>query len=438
MKRKYKIVLVGAGVGSMSAVIKLLKLGFKGDDILMIEMGDDIYNRKSDDYVESFGGSGTFSDFKWLVADPGTNIGGATYKYIEENKVKEIYDEVFDDIKHFHPDPSQIMFSGKKEEPKYIIDSPFELKQSDCYHIGTDYGLEMIKNIYDWFVDKEVNMIFRTKVLDIDFKNQIILSENKDNKEKQSFYFEKCFIAVGKVGIGFFSDLIKKYNINTTSHNMQVGCRFETEYEYFKDLAEINYDFKLYKKFNDDISGRSFCTNNQKAYVANEVYPGLGTGFNGHCYSDISKQNNKTNFGILLEVKGIEEPFEKTKEIVNKCNTQDKKGKIVKVGNCTPSLNEGYKEVNIDEFKQDMSEYSEYILNFIDDLKTTFPKMDSYNIYYPEFKLLSRSVIINNNDLSIEGYPNIHIAGDINGCRGLFCTQIQSYYVAEKLNEYFK
>ena len=43
------------------------------------------------------------------------------------------------------------MYTEPVEEPQYIKDSPFELRQSPCYHLGTDYGQKQVKNIFEYF-----------------------------------------------------------------------------------------------------------------------------------------------------------------------------------------------------------------------------------------------------------------------------------------------
>ena len=54
----------------------------------------------------------------------------------------------------------------------------------------------------------------------------------------------------------------------------------------FKNLIDISYDFKLYKKFEDKgVSLRSFCTNNNAAYVAVEETYG-DVSYNGHAKKD--------------------------------------------------------------------------------------------------------------------------------------------------------
>ena len=86
-----------------------------------------------------------------------------------------------------------------------------------------------------------------------------------------------------------------------------------------------SYDFKLYRKFEDKgVSLRSFCTNNNAAYVAVEETYGDHS-YNGHAKKDEAFRNNMTNFGILMEVQGIDKPFDWSRDVVQ-INTIDGTG----------------------------------------------------------------------------------------------------------------
>ena len=124
---------------------------------------------------------------------------------------------------------------------------------------------------------------------------------------------------MGKSGIDFSQGLIDSYKLKTEPKAVQIGVRFEAPQKYFQKLIDVSYDFKLYQKFEDDgVSLRSFCTNNNAAYVAAEHTYG-DISYNGHAKKDKKYVNNLTNFGILMEIRGIDDPFawsrEKVKEL---------------------------------------------------------------------------------------------------------------------------
>ncbi len=50
-------------------------------------------------------------------------------------------------------------------------------------------------------------------------------------------------------------------------------AKWRAPQHHFQKLIDISYDFKLYRKFEDKgVSLRSFCTNNNAAYVAVEEH----------------------------------------------------------------------------------------------------------------------------------------------------------------------
>ena len=105
-------------------------------------------------------------------------------------------------------------------------------------------------------------------------------------------------------------------DLPTEPKPVQIGVRFEAPQHHFQKLIDISYDFKLYRKF-DDVSLRSFCTNNNAAYVAVEETYGDHS-YNGHAKKDEAYRNDMTNFGILMEIRGIDKPFDWSREAVKK------------------------------------------------------------------------------------------------------------------------
>ena len=130
--------------------------------------------------------------------------------------------------------------------------------------------------------------------------------------------YNQLIFAVGKSGIDFVQEIQDEYQLETEPKSVQIGVRFEAPQKHFQELIDISYDFKLYRKFEDKgVSLRSFCTNNNAAYVAvEETYGDLS--YNGHAKKDPKYKNNMTNFGILMEINNIKNPFEWSRNVVNK------------------------------------------------------------------------------------------------------------------------
>lgn len=250
--------------------------------------------------------------------------------------------------------------------------------------------------------------------------------------------FDTCIVGTGKAGIDFSAKLAQKYDLPTESKSCQIGVRFESPQKYFQKLIDISYDFKLYQKF-DNVSLRSFCTNNNAAYVAVEETYG-DVSYNGHAKKGEEFRNNMTNFGILMEIKGIENPFEWSRNVVSKCQINGK-GLYYSPGNRQPSYTSENTEIQVEPISwlsligvmDAFDGYFEYIVNFISQMNQIFNFGDDYGIYIPEVKYLSPEPLVNYNNLSLIDYPNVHFVGDALSARGITVAGSQGIYVAESI-----
>jgi uncharacterized FAD-dependent dehydrogenase len=423
-----KIVYIGAGVSTQYAVLHLLKNGYDATKITIIDKGKDIHTRLPEDVMTGAGGAGTWSDFKVI---PSFKQGGLFYPHYckDEEYANKLSKQLYDYIVEYHPDPSKIMYTEPVEEPQFIKDSPFELRQSPCYHLGTDYGQQQVKNIFEYFEQCGVNQIYNVEITNIDFKrNEIGIGHNY-------IKYDKLIIATGKSGMDLLTKLINQYNLNTTQKPAQFGIRYETDGKYFTELNKIAYDFKLYKKFGED-SARSFCTNNFAAFVAEEETYGMKS-YNGHAHKDPGKYNGLTNFGILLEARGIEDPFKFSQDLVQffQLNGEatyysptDRQPSLTDQGKPVP----GYK-ISLEQFKEGFGKYADYIMEFIEDLNKTFNIHNDYIFYCPEVKFLTNEIILNKNNLSLPQYPNIYLQGDAAGARGIYISALHGLMVSDSI-----
>jgi uncharacterized protein len=311
-----QIVIVGAGVAGVNAATKLVDNGYPGNLITVIDMGKDPYKRKPEEVMTGFLGAGGWSDGKLTYH---TAIGGQLSKYCGEEKAMELMDQVITNFKRFHPKPEEVQCSNPEEEPEFIKPY-FGLRLFPVWHVGTDYLSEIAKNWYDYLVSKGVEFIWETKVTSIDFNSKIQECTFEDllNNKFYNIVYDELIFAVGKSGIDFAQELANEYELPDEPKSVQIGVRFEAPQEHFQKLIDISYDFKLYRKFDDKgVSLRSFCTNNNAAYVAVEETYGDHS-YNGHAKKDEAYRNNMTNFGILMEINGIEDPFTWSRNVVNK------------------------------------------------------------------------------------------------------------------------
>jgi uncharacterized FAD-dependent dehydrogenase len=327
------------------------------------------------------------------------------------------------------------MYTQPEKIPQWLKDSPFDLKQAPCMHLGTDYGRQQVQNIFEFFDKMGVTQYYNTEVTDIDFENKIIHTQT-NNGLNYVYFYDKVILAGGKSGVDFLDKIIKKYNLKTKSRPAQLGVRYETDGKYFDELTKFAYDFKLYKKW-DNISGRSFCVNNYAAFVAPEITYGY-VSLNGHAYKDPNKFNGLTNFGIMLEIKDeISDPFKFKQDLVKFFN-KDGKASYYSPTNRQPSKTDDGEDmpvnpVTLEQFKTGFGKYSENILEFIEDLNKTFNINNDYIIYLPEVKYISNTLLFNNKDFSLIDHPDVHIQGDNGMSRGIWIAACSGMYVAESL-----
>jgi len=433
-KQYKKIVIVGAGVASINAATKLVDNGYPGEYITIIDKGNDPINRLPEEVMTGMLGAGGWSDGKLVVS---TVQGGQLSKYCGEEKATSLMNEVVANFTRFHPKPEDISCSDPKTEPDFIKPY-FDLRMSLVWHIGSNYLHEIAKNWYAYLINKGVKFIWNTEITHIDFEVQVI---NADKQDLVMGYDELIF-AVGKSGIDFAQALADRYELPTEAKAVQIGVRFEAPQKYFQKLIDVSYDFKLYQA-KDNVSIRSFCTNNNAAYVAvEETYGNIS--YNGHAKKGEEFRNDMTNFGILMEIKGIEDPFKWSRDVVQKCQGgQSSKGptgifyspnkdKMVS----KTSENEWVMALKVDSldiFKDAMGEYAEYIINFIADMNKVFKFKNDWGMYIPEVKYLSPEPLVNYTDLSLNEYPNVHFVGDALSARGITVSGAHGLYVAENL-----
>jgi len=150
-----------------------------------------------------------------------------------------------------------------------------------------------------------------------------------------------------------------------------------------------------------------------------------------------------TNFGILMEVRGIDKPFDWSREVVNKLQ-ENGTGLYYSPTREPSTTSEG---VNVSAVKVDtlhhiskaMQPYFGYVYDFIEDMKKVFPTLkDDWGIYVPEVKYLSPEPLVNYDDLSLTKFPNVHFVGDALSARGITVSGSQGTLVAEKILEKLK
>ena len=427
------IVIVGAGVAGVNAATKLVDSNYQGK-ITIIDMGKSPHERLPEEVMTGFLGAGGWSDGKLTYH---TSIGGQLSKYCGEDKAMELFDQVITNFKRFHPKPEEVQCSDPQSEPDFIKPH-FGLRLFPVWHVGTDYLHEIGKNWYNHLVDNGVEFIWETKVTDIKFDTQIVIMDASE-VDNFTIEYDTLIFGVGKSGIDFGKKLAEQYELPTEPKSVQIGVRFEAPQKHFQKLIDVSYDFKLYQKFEDKgVSLRSFCTNNNAAYVAAEHTYG-DVSYNGHAKKDPSFRNDMTNFGILMEIKGIDTPFDWSRAAVKKLQ-HDGVGTFYSPSRRVPSKTSegGYVKCHIvdsmDILYDAIGEHALHIEDFIEDMKKVFPTLGSdWGVYMPEVKYLSPEPLVDYSNLALTRFPEVHFVGDALSARGITVSGAQGTYVAESI-----
>lgn len=431
-----KIVIVGAGVAGINAATKLVDNGYPGHLITIIDKGKDPYNRLPEEVMEGMLGAGGWSDGKLTYH---TEIGGQLSKYCGEEKAMNLMEQVISNFKRFHPKPDDVFYSNPIEEPDFIKPY-FNLRLFPVWHIGSNYLHDIAINWYKYLVDKGVKMVWECTVNNIDFVNNLIHYCYNDSTDNNLLKYNKLIFGVGKSGIDIGKKIAEQYELPTEPKSVQLGVRFEAPQKYFQKLIDVSYDFKLYKKPNENVSIRTFCTNNTAAYVAVEHTYGDVT-YNGHAKKGDEYRNDMTNFAILMEIKGIKNPFEWSREIVSKLQNngtglyfspnKERTPGITSEGNIvsTSIINWVSLIGVLDIFGDNFT----HIIDFIYEMNKIFEFGDDYGIYIPEVKYLNPEPVVNYENLSLIDYPNVYFAGDVLSARGITVSGSQGIYIAESI-----
>jgi uncharacterized FAD-dependent dehydrogenase len=430
---KDKIVIIGAGVAGINAATKLVDNGYPGELITIIDKGNDPHNRLPEEVMTGMLGAGGWSDGKLTYH---TAIGGQLNKYCGDEKAMELMDQVISNFRRFHPKPEEIFMSDPQEEPEFIKPY-FGLRMFPVWHIGSNFLHEIAKAWYQYLVDKGVKFIWNCEVTSINFEKNVLLFNDPFIGVRVREY-DTLIFAVGKSGIDFAQQLANDYQLPNEPKAVQIGVRFEAPQKYFQKLIDVSYDFKLYQKF-DNVSLRSFCTNNNAAYVAVEETYG-DVSYNGHAKKGKEFENQMTNFGILMEIKGINDPFEWSRNVVSRLQVQgtgvyyspSRKPSTTSEGTPVSSYQISLDDNSMDDIRHVFGGYFKYIDDFINDMNKVFNFGDDWGMYIPEVKYLSPEPLVRYHDLSLTEYPNVHFVGDALSARGITVSGAQGIYVAEK------
>ncbi len=324
----YDVVVVGAGPAGIFTCYEL-SLKMPNLKILMVDKGLNIFSRRcpilekklnkcpenkkgvagcypSCSITSGFGGAGAYSDGKFNIT---SEFGGWMTEYIGKDLVEDLINYV-DKINLNHGATKKITdptTKRVKEIEKRGLASGLKLLRAKVRHLGTEENLEILKSIY-LYLDKKIDMIFKTKVTDILVENGYVKGVSLDGKR---IYSNKVVVAPGRDGADWLKEICNKYDIPRLANHVDIGVRVETNDEIMEEINEHLYEGKFIFRSSVGTSVRTFCSN-PSGHVVVENHSGTMI-VNGHSYRDKVLGSKNTNFALLVS-HPFSEPFNQPNE----------------------------------------------------------------------------------------------------------------------------
>ncbi len=300
---KYDVIIVGAGPAGLFACYELLKSD-KKLKIALLDMGNKLSKRKSNEVMSGIGGAGTFSDGKLhFTADLSHEKAFHVLAKSKYQKVLDYVDTVFSEFgvdSEYYPK----LTPNYNELIKDAVLNDIELIVRKARHVGTDKLKNVIESFEKYLEDSGIEIFDKTEVEDILVKSKKV--RGVLTKKKDELLSDIVLLAPGRIRASWLQKLADKYEIKYMYDKVEVGVRVEFPAEIMKKQAETLYEtvYRIRTKTYHDIV-RTFCSC-PNGEVATETYDGYVC-VNGH--SNSNHQSKNSNFAFLNEVH-LTEPVE--------------------------------------------------------------------------------------------------------------------------------
>lgn len=177
-----------------------------------------------------------------------------------------------------------------------------ELLNVQQTHLGTDGGLELIKQLTSQLEELGVRFALKEEMVSISESEHVI------HTSMRTVGYGALVIAPGRKGFRFLQNVMDSLSVDYVDHIVDIGIRVETRVEHYPIVRDY-YDPKFY--FPGKV--RTFCTNSGNAYVVQERYEtehkDIYHSVNGHAFSaKKGNGNGLVNFAILKTVR-LTEPL---------------------------------------------------------------------------------------------------------------------------------
>jgi uncharacterized FAD-dependent dehydrogenase len=337
MKKKYNVVVIGAGPAGIFTAIELAEKNPK-IRTLLIDKGRTIEKRRCPARVKGhclncdpcgitsgWSGAGAFSDGK-LSLSP--DVGGRLTDYMSREEAQEEINYADKIYLKFGAQKTVYGLDEKRVDDIVYEASKYSIQLIPCpvRHLGTERSFEVLKRMYHYLVNEtNTDFLELTKVLDILTDGEKVRGVLVQPKGQEPYEIAADFVvaAPGRGGAEWLSQQTRRLNIKTENNEVDIGVRVEVPNSIMDHLTRDLYEAKLvYYSDTFDNRVRSFCVN-PGGVVSEEHYDGQIAVVNGHSYADEKLKTNNTNFALLVSTKFTEpfnEPIEYGKYIARLAN----------------------------------------------------------------------------------------------------------------------
>ena len=314
--KKYDVIIVGAGPAGIFCAYELVK-NRQDLKILILEKGRGIANRKCPKHTNGgrcvhckpcsittgWAGAGAFSDGKLSLSH---EVGGTLPEYLGVEETIEMIkytDQIYLDFGADSEIHGEVLTPEMQVIRRKAIESNLKLVHCPVRHLGTEKAQELYRKLYDFVVDRGVEVHFNSAV------QNLILEDDKIQGVKNGkgeYFADLVMVSVGRDGADWLMKECSKESIGTEVGVVDIGVRLECRNEVMKDINDNFYEAKLIhytQTFDDKV--RTFCSN-PGGFVSSEYYDNDLAVVNGHSFKDLKSDN--TNFALLVSQK-FTEPF---------------------------------------------------------------------------------------------------------------------------------